>query len=1082
MTGEQFILGERLRLEAVLHSGPAAVVHRALDTSCARPVAVKVIRPAGGPGTEVQTNRFLTGARTLQSLKLKCFPPILDFGVMADGSAYLVMDLVQGVGFRTLAGASHTQVAFLLGQVAQALDTLAQAGMFHHNLCPENLLVVATPAGTRAQVLGLGTAALLDPPGRLAASSRSVEALAFAAPELLALREQAPSADSGADLYSLARVACLLLDARVAPGKLGEKQVNLAESVRQELAAVEQLEAALSQALHTDARQRRITAAELAAAFHHATSRARPGTRADAPDAGDERTAPVPLPAQDEPGSGGEPGADELPADARPMPPEPDARMIATAVVPPPPRAPQEAAGAQERTVVLPPRVPPVPPAPPAPEAPPSSSVSLETTVAVPSPAPLPPTPAEDREPGPQHDEPFSPVLPDEQSLERTVAAPIAAPPPAVAGAAAPPVSPPGSLDRTVAVPLPPAPAQGEGHRVDERLRPEEPAAPAAGSAEGDSVPATSHRPAVPGGQNAPLPPVQTSRPAERNSGGTGVPKLKLRVGGRSAPAEGAAATPAATEPELPAPPEVDPVLEPRETFDPNKTNPAIVPETMGKVSQQGGRPPASPGPSPSAASADTPAAEPPSPPPAAKPQAPPPPPSAAAEPPAPPPPPEEEAATSPGEPAPPLPPAGSDRSRGLPRWIWPVVGGAVLLVGTMILAVLLGRPRVSPPRPVSEAPRPEFREEPTFEAAREPDARLLEAEVALMEGDLARAREILTAIAAPDVIAFTPEERASYHAMLEDLEGGTRQQAVDRLRSAIDSGNLGQLRRGVNALAGLDRAELLAEGRDVPDLLAQARRALQFHGRLQQSVRAGDHAAVLERAADLLAVLPRHSDTHAQRDRAARALEERSRAEEAEGRFETAAEFLRVIQRRWPERAGLEAEITRLVQQHELVQGGRRTIAGALETLERRPDEGLRMLGDSTPHAVLQQEHQEAQRRLQDRLRELDAQPPAVTLVDDSDLRLRRNQAAVVRLHVVDDYRVEGVQAWARNEANPQFREITVREAGGNEYRIEFPVQFHGNSTVEFYVVASDVSGNTGSLGTRDQPVELRRRGLFRR
>lgn len=1005
-------LGDRYRLEAVLRSGVVATVYRALDTANARPVAVKVLAAGAGGRDSGQRERFLHDARTVQSLGVKCFPPLIDHGVLADGTGFLVMDLVQGIGFGTLAGSAPSQVLPLVGQVAQSLEPLAQAGVFHHNLCPENLMVAAAAVGVRAQVLGFGTAALRDSGGRLHPGSRSVESLAFAAPELLAPPEAGVAAEGGADLYSLARVVCLLLEARVTPAGGGAKQVRLPERVQAELESFAELEAVLSRSVHADPRQRRASLGELASVLLQATHRPRPGAGG-----GTERTARIPLPA--------------APGEEAPVPAGDFARTV---ILSPPPPPPPPAAGRGEV-------VEPAPPPPPPPASTPDLSAPpvLERTVTVPIPVP-PPPPLEvgrprdeaperefelDTATAPDQDEAPGVVVsaPDlELDTELFHAADVA--PPVLAASQASPDAPPAAT-----------------------LEQEEPTPPPAEDGPGGAATVAVAAPVLP-------PPSSDAGPAvERTSGGVAVPKLKVKLGSRppAPPPPGPAVQPGPSS----GPPPSSPVLEPREVFDPNKTNPAMVRQALGPE-------PLTPAPS------------------AYAPAPPPPPPdqTAPVTASAPPPPPEVPSGEAVVAPLPPRPAAGS-----LPRWLWPVVGGALVLVVTLAVVVLTSRPRVQTPPPVitltppvAEVPAPEV-------LVREPDSRLHEVEVLLAEGNIARAREVMAAIAAPEVIAFSPEERATYHALLEELEGLGRQSAVEQLRSGMGSGNIGQIRRSVNALADLSREELAAEGADVPQLLGQARRALQLNTRLVEAARTEDHAAVLERSAEVLAVLPGNSNAREVRERAARALEERSRGEAQAGRYESAAEFLRVLQRRWPEREGLEAAISRLMEQHAAVERGRSRLETALATLDQdRPDEGLRLLGGDPTHPSLAQEYREARERLQGRLAQLDARSPEISLVGEGDLRYRKDEAASIRLRVVDDFRVEGVRALVRGEGSQQFREIQVRPAGGDSYVLEVVPQVHGNQTVQFYVEARDPSGHVSRLGSAEAPLELRRRGLFRR
>jgi hypothetical protein len=61
------------------------------------------------------------------------------------------------------------------------------------------------------------------------------------------------------------------------------------------------------------------------------------------------------------------------------------------------------------------------------------------------------------------------------------------------------------------------------------------------------------------------------------------------------------------------------------------------------------------------------------------------------------------------------------------------------------------------------------------------------------------------------------------------------------------------------------------------------------------------------------------------------------------------------------------------------------------------------------------------------------------------------------------------------------KMRELPL-QASRLGYTAEIPPSFHQNGTVELYVVATDVSGHTGSFGSPDHPQQLKRREGFQR
>lgn len=203
------------RLGEVLSASPLSTVRRAIDPSSGQIVAVKLLKPLGGPVTPGQRERFLAAMGRLAELQLAAMPEVLDYGFTADDGAFLVTSFVEGTPLTEFTAASVERVVPILGDLARALEVLADNGLVHHNLCPENVLVVESPGGEAVQLLGLGTVAYLAADGGEVPLGRSPAAERFAAAELLVPRTLTHSLAWRADLYSFALLACELLHAEV---------------------------------------------------------------------------------------------------------------------------------------------------------------------------------------------------------------------------------------------------------------------------------------------------------------------------------------------------------------------------------------------------------------------------------------------------------------------------------------------------------------------------------------------------------------------------------------------------------------------------------------------------------------------------------------------------------------------------------------------------------------------------------------------------------------------------------------------------------------------------------------------------
>ena len=197
----------RYELRRDLGRGAAGLVFEARHLFTNRSVALKMIGPDVPKGQRGELRaRLVREARALAAVRHPGIVEVLDGGVLADGTPYIVMDKLEG---RTLEGLLATRGKFsredtiALGlQLCDALDAAHKAGVVHRDLKPGNIFIVRDRDGEErtmlvdfgiAQVGGsqeeklTGIGALIGTPG-------------YMAPEqLLAL----DGVDGRADLYAL---------------------------------------------------------------------------------------------------------------------------------------------------------------------------------------------------------------------------------------------------------------------------------------------------------------------------------------------------------------------------------------------------------------------------------------------------------------------------------------------------------------------------------------------------------------------------------------------------------------------------------------------------------------------------------------------------------------------------------------------------------------------------------------------------------------------------------------------------------------------------------------------------------------
>ncbi|MGC4982181.1 serine/threonine-protein kinase [Streptomyces sp. DT193] len=218
----QALLAGRYRLKDVLGRGGMGVVWRAEDERIGRTVALKVLPPEYG--VPAAQERLASEARALGRIWDPRVVAVLDYGQDADGTVFVVVELVAGHTLdRAATDASVPLILDWAGQICRALEVTHAAGLLHRDIKPGNVMV--TPTGT-VKLLDFGIARFVREPDRahpLTLAGQAVGTPAYMAPEQLG----APGTTDGrADLYALGCVLYeLLTGARPECGGLYERKL-----------------------------------------------------------------------------------------------------------------------------------------------------------------------------------------------------------------------------------------------------------------------------------------------------------------------------------------------------------------------------------------------------------------------------------------------------------------------------------------------------------------------------------------------------------------------------------------------------------------------------------------------------------------------------------------------------------------------------------------------------------------------------------------------------------------------------------------------------------------------------------------
>jgi tRNA A-37 threonylcarbamoyl transferase component Bud32/tetratricopeptide (TPR) repeat protein/uncharacterized membrane protein YgcG len=209
------------KIEDRLGEGGMGTVYAARHIVMGRRGAVKVLK--GEMTKQPDTvQRFFNEARAAAAIESPGIVDVFDMGQTPDGTAYLVMELLEGESLaarlrRTGAQPAET-AARLARQIAGALTAAHERGIVHRDLKPDNIFLVPDPettAGERVKLLDFGIAKLH---GELAADAPVTQTGALFGTPVYMAPEQCRggvAVDHRADLYALGIILYQMLVGRV---------------------------------------------------------------------------------------------------------------------------------------------------------------------------------------------------------------------------------------------------------------------------------------------------------------------------------------------------------------------------------------------------------------------------------------------------------------------------------------------------------------------------------------------------------------------------------------------------------------------------------------------------------------------------------------------------------------------------------------------------------------------------------------------------------------------------------------------------------------------------------------------------
>ncbi|HEX3757126.1 MAG TPA: serine/threonine-protein kinase [Kofleriaceae bacterium] len=198
--------------------GGMGAVYLARHVTLGRPAAIKVLHSSLSSNQDM-VSRFFNEARAATAVRNPGIVEVFDFGVVEDGSAYIVMEYLEGenLGARIRRGRMSVAATMtIVRAISRALHAAHEQGIVHRDLKPDNIFLVPDPelaSGERVKLLDFGIAKLAPISGEV---SQTRTGMVMGTPTYMAPEQcrGAGSVDHRADLYALGCVAYQMMCGR----------------------------------------------------------------------------------------------------------------------------------------------------------------------------------------------------------------------------------------------------------------------------------------------------------------------------------------------------------------------------------------------------------------------------------------------------------------------------------------------------------------------------------------------------------------------------------------------------------------------------------------------------------------------------------------------------------------------------------------------------------------------------------------------------------------------------------------------------------------------------------------------------
>lgn len=208
------LIADRYRIERRLGQGGMGAVYLAEHIHMKKPFAVKVLHREMGMMSEA-VFRFEREAVASGRVTHEHLVTATDFGQLADGSRYLVLEYIPGKSLSTLIAEgplAAERALLIVRQIAAALAAIHAAGILHRDVKPDNVMLVERADGEDfVKLLDFGMAKVQQETSTQEPQVTR-QGLVFGTPRYMAPEQAAGEpTDHRADLYSLGIILYAML-------------------------------------------------------------------------------------------------------------------------------------------------------------------------------------------------------------------------------------------------------------------------------------------------------------------------------------------------------------------------------------------------------------------------------------------------------------------------------------------------------------------------------------------------------------------------------------------------------------------------------------------------------------------------------------------------------------------------------------------------------------------------------------------------------------------------------------------------------------------------------------------------------